>query len=145
LEATQFNESEAQVSPDGRWIVYVSDETGKYQVYARPFPGPGGRVPISIEAGVSPRWSGNGREVLYLDPANSQLMAVDIEAGSSSPLRPGQPHALFRQASGDWDVTADGKRLLVKTLPQTEESKANLELIVNWFEELRRKVPPPAR
>jgi Tol biopolymer transport system component len=80
-EPSPFNEAQAQVSPDGRWMAYVSDESGKSQENARPFPGPGSKVPISIEAGDTPRWSANGREIFYFDPNKNQVMAVAIEGG----------------------------------------------------------------
>jgi len=137
-EPGAFNESAAQVSPDGRWMAYVSDESGKKQVYVRPYPGPGGKVPISIEAGDSPRWSADGREIFYFDPARNQVMAVAIEGASN---RAGTPHALFEQPNLDWDVTPDGKRFLVRSLPKTEASRARLQVVVNWFDELSRKVP----
>jgi len=140
FEATQFNEGEAELSPDGHWMIYVSDESGKNQVYARPFPGPGSKVPISIDAGETPRWSGSGREVFYFDPAKNRVMAVDIEAGSSE-LHAGQPHSLFDQQNRDWDVAVDGKRFLARRLPQTEQNQAKLQVVVNWFEELRRRAP----
>ena len=66
-------------------------------------------------------------------------MAVAIESGAS--LRAGQPHTLFEQPNRDWDVTPDGKRFLVRRLPQTEASQARLQVVVNWFDELSRKVP----
>jgi Tol biopolymer transport system component len=98
-EPSPSNEAQAQVSPDGRWMAYVSDESGKSQVYARPFPGPGSKVPISIEAGDTPRWSASGREIFYFDPNKNQVMAVAIEGGAV--LHPGQPHALFTQPTHD--------------------------------------------
>lgn len=139
-EPSAFNESAAQVSPDGRWMAYVSDESGKNQVYVRPFPGPGGKVPISIEAGDGPRWSADGREIFYFDTARNQVMAVAIEGSTS--IHAGQPHALFEQRNQDWDVAPDGKRFLVRRPPQTEAGQAKLQVVVNWFDELSRKVPP---
>jgi serine/threonine-protein kinase len=138
-EPGAFNESAAQVSPDGRWMAYVSDESGKKQVYVRPFPGPGGKAPISIEAGDNPRWSADGHEIFYFDPARNQVMGVAIEAAAS--IRAGQPRALFEQRNPDWDVTPDGKRFLVRRLPETEAIQARLQVVVNWFDELKRKVP----
>jgi serine/threonine-protein kinase len=138
-EPGAFNERAAEVSPDGRWMAYVSDESGKNQVYVRPFPGPGGKAPISIEAGEDPRWSADGREIFYFDPVRNQVMAVAIEGAAS--VRAGQPHALFEQRDPNWDVTPDGKRFLVRRQPQNEASQARLQVVVNWFDELTRKVP----
>jgi Tol biopolymer transport system component len=139
FETGTSNVGLAQVSPDGRWVAYVSDESGKNQVYVQPFPGGGGKTPISIEGGEDPRWSRDGREIFYLDPAKNQVMAVDILAGPA--LRAGQPHALFEQRTQDWDVAPDGKRFLVRRVPQTEPDRAKLQVVVNWFEELRLKAP----
>src|SRR5258707_488193 len=126
FETTTFNEGQAQLSPDGRWVAYVSNESGRNQVYARPFPGRGGKVPISIEGGDDPRWSHDGREIFYLDPAKNKVMAVNIKDGPA--LRFGEPHALFEQLPPpDWDVAPDGKRFLVRRIPQTEPNQTKLQ------------------
>jgi Tol biopolymer transport system component/predicted Ser/Thr protein kinase len=134
---TSFNEFDAQVSPDGRWVAYTSDESGKNQVYARPFPGPGGKTSISIGGGQEPRWSRAGRELFYRDAGKNQLMAVDIQ--TSPAFRAGQPRALFELRTGNWDVAPDGKRFLVVKEPRTVAGEAKMEAVVNWFEELRQK------
>jgi Tol biopolymer transport system component/predicted Ser/Thr protein kinase len=138
-EASSFNESDAQISLDGRWVAYTSDESGKNRVYVRPFPGPGGKTPISIEGGQEPRWSRDGRELLYRDPEKNQLMAVDIQ--TSPAFRAGQPHALFALGNVPWDVAPDGKRFLVVKEPEAAASEAKMQAVVNWFEELRQKAP----
>jgi eukaryotic-like serine/threonine-protein kinase len=121
-------------------VVYISDESGKNQVYVRPFPRPGGKTPISIEGGEQPRWSRDGRELFYRDPGKNQLMAVDIQI--SPVFHAGQPHALFALGNVPWDVAPDGKRFLVaKELEISAASEAKLQVVVNWFEELRQKVP----
>jgi Tol biopolymer transport system component len=139
FEATSFNEADAQVSPDGRWISYTSDESGKNRVYARPFPGPGGKTLIAIEGGEDPRWSRDGRELFYRDPEKNQLMAVDIQ--TSPAFRTGQPHELFALGNVPWDVAPDGKRFLVVKEPEITAGEAKLQAVVNWFEELRHKAP----
>jgi Tol biopolymer transport system component/predicted Ser/Thr protein kinase len=140
---TSFNEVDAQVSPDGRWVAYTSDESGKNQVYARPFPGrpsgPGGKTSISIEGGQEPRWSRDGRELFYRDARKNQLMAVDIQTNPA--LRAGQPRALFELRTASWDVAPDGKRFLVVKEPETAAGEAKMQVVVNWFEELRQKAP----
>jgi serine/threonine-protein kinase len=136
FETSAPNESEAQVSPDGHWVAYVSDESGRSQVYARPFPGPGGKVAISIETGEDPRWSGDGREIFYFDPARSKVMAVKITAGTT--LQAGAPQSLFEQALRDWDVAPDGKRFLARRIPLTEPNQAKMQVVFNWLEELRQ-------
>jgi eukaryotic-like serine/threonine-protein kinase len=137
FEPGSFNERDAQLSPDGRWVAYTSDESGKNRVYVRPFPGPGGKTSISIEGGEDPRWSRDGRELFYRDAGKNQLMAVDIQAGPAFHAR--QPHALFALGNVPWDVVPDGKRFLVVKEPEASASEAKMQAVVNWFEELRRK------
>ena len=139
FEPSSFNERDAQVSPDGRWVAYTSDESGKNQVYTRPFPGPGGKTSISIEGGQEPRWSRDGRELFYRDASKNRLMAVDIQI--SPVFRVGQAHALFALGNVPWDVAPDGKRFLVVKEPEAAASEAKMQAVVNWFEELRQKAP----
>ena len=114
-----------------------SDESGKNRVYARPFPGPGGKTPISIEGGEEARWSRDGRELFYRDPGKNQLMAVDIQTGPA--FRVGQPHTLFPLGNVPWDAAPDGKRFLVVKEGESSAGEAKLQAVVNWFEELRQK------
>jgi Tol biopolymer transport system component/predicted Ser/Thr protein kinase len=139
FEASPFDEGQAVVSRDGRWVAYTSSESGKYRVYVRPFPGPGGKTPISIEGGMYPRWSGDGRELFYRDPEKKQLMAVNVQ--TTPAFRAGLPHALFALGDVGWDVAPDGKRFLVVKEPQSSVSEAKLQVVMNWFEELRQKAP----
>jgi serine/threonine-protein kinase len=141
---------DAQVSPNGRWIAYASNESGRFEIYARPFPGLGAKWPISTEGGESPRWSGSGRELFYRDPVKSQLMAVEVQTAPE--FRAGHPRPLFTLHSTgpstqsglykDWDVARDGKRFLVINAPEGSETGVRLQAVVNWFEELRRMAPP---
>ncbi|HEV2198705.1 MAG TPA: protein kinase [Bryobacteraceae bacterium] len=139
FEASSLNESDAQISPEGHWVAYTSDESGKNRVYVRPFPGPGGKTPISIEAGQEPRWRRDGQEMFYRDPEKNQLMAVDVQTGPE--FRVGQPHVLFALGITPWDVAPDGKRFLVVKEPEAAAGEAKLQVVENWFEELRQKVP----
>ena len=116
-----------------------SDESGENRVYARPFPGPGGKTPISIEGGQEPRWSRDGRELFYRDPEKNQLMAVNVQ--TSPAFRAGQPHALFALGNVPWDAAPDGKRFLVVKEPEAAAGEAKMQAVVNWFEELRQKAP----
>lgn len=139
FENTAFNEFGPRLSPDGKWVAYVSDESGKNQVYARSFPGPGGKVSISIDEGQQPKWSRDGRELVYWKPGKKQLMAVDIQ--TTPFFRVGRPQALFDLGAVPWDVTPDGKRFLVAKEAESTTSEERMEGVVNWFEELRQKVP----
>ena len=114
----RFNEASPMFAPDGRWVAYVSDESGRNEVYVLPFPGPGGKRQISTDGGGGPVWARDGRELFYL--SGTQLMAVDIETDPT--FRAGTPRRLFdidvpgglglgRVAR--FDVTADGQRFVV--------------------------------
>jgi Tol biopolymer transport system component len=140
---------DAQVSRDGQWIAYASNESGRFEIYARPFPGPGAKVPISSEGGESPRWSKNGRELFYRNPIKNLLMAVEVQTAPE--FRAGHPRLLFTLhstavstqsgLSRGWDVSPDGKRFLVINAQDGPETGVRLQAVVNWFEELRRMAP----
>jgi Tol biopolymer transport system component len=132
LHDTPFRETDGQVSPDGRWLAYQSDESGSSEIYVQPFPGPGGKTRISTNGGTAPRWARNGRELFYW---NTQLMSVAVEPGAA--LRPGMPRPLFQMLAGTtWDPAPDGKRFLTEVPASASEHRAIVGL-TNWFEELR--------
>ena len=147
---SRFTELYPEFSPDGRWIAYTSDETGRQEVYAQPFPGPGERRQLSNNGGTQPAWARNGRELFYTEiEARTQrmrMMSVPFVAGS--PLRAGVPHALFEGQFRDqantrgYDVTADGQRfLMVKPVQRPPSPVTQMVMVQNWFEELKAKVP----
>ena len=132
-------------SPDGRWIAYSSYESGRFEVYVRPFPGPGGKWQVSTNGGVFHRWTKNGREMIYREGAN-RWMAVPITARDDS-FRAGTPETLFEVnflTTGtipNYDVSRDGNRFIVlQTEGQTDSEldRSHLTFIFNWFEEVRR-------
>ncbi|MFQ5924347.1 MAG: hypothetical protein ACE5M4_16045, partial [Anaerolineales bacterium] len=149
LLQTQFNETRAAISPDGRWIAYRSDESGRFEVYVRPFPNvEEGKWQISRDGGASPLWGPEGRELFYRSgEAMEAMMVVTIETEPTFTAR--SPEVLFtgRYYTGlgrQYDISPDGQRfLMMKKGGQTEETSARPELIVvqNWFEELKRLVP----
>ena len=132
-------ESDAQVSPDGRWIAYESNESGGQEVYVQPFPGPGPKTRISLDGGSTPRWSKDGRELFYWARIPvAKLMAVDV--ATSPDFRAGTPRELFRQPSTTtWDITSDRNRFLVELSARSTGS--TLAIVTNWFEELNRRAP----
>jgi serine/threonine-protein kinase len=138
LDNSAFNESDAQVSRDGHWVAYTSDDSGKNQVYMRPFPGPGGVVPVSIEGGQEPRWSHDEKELFYRDAIKGELMVVGIQ--TSPAFRVGMPQALFELRTAVWDVAPDGQRFLAVKKGETTARETKLRVVDNWFDELRRKV-----
>ncbi len=152
---TEHDEQQALFSPDGRWIAYISMESGQFQVYVRPAAaGPegagGGRWQVSTGGGASPRWArgpgGAPRELFYVAPSG-KVMSVEIEPGGapSGPFRPGTPKELFTHVFPGvpvYDVSADGKRfLMIKSgAAEPEASQPQLHFVLEWFEDIRRRV-----
>jgi hypothetical protein len=142
---TGFDEHQPALSPDGRWMAYVSNETGRDEVYLRPFPGPGGRTPVSSAGGGSPTWSRTGRELFFVE--GRQMMVAEIVPGSE--MRVGVPRRLFEGAfvwerAGNFDVSVDGRRFLMIEAEQGELA-GEARVVLNWFSDLRRLAPPGAR
>ncbi|HKI26542.1 MAG TPA: protein kinase [Candidatus Sulfotelmatobacter sp.] len=142
---TQFNESVPQFSPDGRWLAYISNESGRWEVYVQPYPSSGGKWQISTEGGTEPIWNRNGRELFYRN--GDKMMAVDIAAQPS--FAAGKPHMLFEGhyvpppgTTPNYDVSPDGQRfLMIKPNEAGEAAPAQINVVLNWFEELKRLVP----
>jgi Tol biopolymer transport system component len=141
---TPFDDRDGQFSPDGRWLDYQSDESGRAEIYAQRFPGPGGKVRISRDGGTQVRWRRDGKELYFVAPDNS-LMAVPVtigrqteafEAGSPVKLfatRMVRSTAILRQ---QYDVSADGQRFLINTVAD-QASTTPITLLLNW-QALRR-------
>ena len=114
---TPFTELWGRLSPDSRWMAYMSDESGQPEIYVQDFPESGGKWQISTSGGAYPQWRGDGNELFYLG-LDGNLMAVDIEADGDTPVA-GIPQVLFpingptRLQRNNYDVTADGQRFLV--------------------------------
>lgn len=111
---TPFHEAWSRFSPDGRWVAFASEISGRYEVYVAGFPEPGTPIRVSSSGGNRPRWRADGLELFYL--ARGEVMSVDLEKHEGT-LRPGEPHFLFRAARAmvDFDVLPDGKRFVVRT------------------------------
>jgi Tol biopolymer transport system component len=133
---TAFNEARAQFSPDGRWIAYQSNESGRFEVYVTPFPGPGGRWQVSAAGGNSPRWRRDGKELFYI-AADEEKMMVAAVNGSGPAFAVGAVRSLFSARIRDqflgipYDVTADGQHFLVNTTADRSPFSF-INLIVNW-------------
>jgi serine/threonine-protein kinase len=133
-----------RVSPDGNWLAYSSDQSGRGEIYVSPFPGLGGRFPVSTQGGTGPIWSRDGRELFFTEPASNRLMIAEIQPGPS--FRTGRPQALsLPQGATIADVSPDGKRFLVRMPPETAAvapaPQTTFVVVTNWFDELRRKAP----
>jgi Tol biopolymer transport system component len=131
---TRFNEMHGQISPDGKWLAYASDESGIWEVYVQSFPIPGGKQTISVGGGTEPQWRADGRELFYLAPDGS-MMSVETRSGDTFEIK--RPHTLFRAptfldattARNRYVVTTDGQRFLIDTVTEQREP---LTIIVNW-------------
>jgi hypothetical protein len=147
IRATRANELKASFSPDGRWIAYQSNETGRPEVYAEPFPGPGERVQLSSDGGTDPLWALSG-EIFHL--RDDELRVVATRLGTRAefdaprplfrfPIVPGSDHD-----SQTYDVTADGRRILAVTnVPGSRPQR--FEIVTDWTRELARLAPGGAR
>jgi serine/threonine-protein kinase len=139
-----FAQLDPQVSPNGKWLAYQSDESGRFEVYVRPYPNVDrGRWQISAGGGTSPRWSPDGRELLYLDP--SGLMTVPVTVGDN--FSAGQPSRLFPvkpfggRLGGDYEVSPNGRRFLfILDGPPAAVRPAQVIVVQNWIEELKERL-----
>ena len=147
---TAAYEGGARLSPDGRWLTYVSNESGQNEVYLRPFPGPDRRWPISTQGGTQAIWNPNGKEIFYR--SGNKMMVVDVSTAPDVMLSP--PRLLFEQryafgagiTIANYDVTRDGQRfLMIKDTAATDQTAtatpASMVVVLNWLEELKQRVP----
>ena len=152
----EFTERNASLSPDGRWIAYQSDETGQFEVYVRPFPNVNeGRWEISNNGGVWPVWNPAGPELFFLSLDDFRLMALAFEGeptftqGAVTPLFEMRDTGYVGNRLGSRRIAVgpDGQRFLLhKETYQTgtdEPTSAEINVVLNWFEELKERVPVP--
>jgi Tol biopolymer transport system component len=141
---TAFNERNAEISPDGRWIAYESDESGEGEIYVRPLPEiNGGRWQISVGGGTRPAWSRNGRELFYFVDRPGKLMGVAIQPGSR--FAASNPQVIFEGEYPapvilrNYDVSPDGKRfLMIRNSQSAKAMPTQLVVVLNWLDELKR-------
>jgi Tol biopolymer transport system component len=136
LISSGFENFSPSLSPDGKWVAYVSDESGRNEVYVRPFPGPGGRWQVSKDGGNEPRWSHTGREIFFR--AGQGVMSAAVLAGAT--FAPGEVRELFRTTAPPglvyttYDVSRDGQTFyLVQPLRANDQT---VVVLLNWFENL---------
>jgi serine/threonine-protein kinase len=151
---SKANEMDPTFSPDGRWLAYESDESGRLEVYVRPIRGPGGKWQISSDGGNQPLWARSGKQLFYRQTVGdgiakvSQVWAVDVRTDGS--FAAGKPRLMFKTLvwfqnsipPRCWDISLDDQRFL---MVQLEERKSQplteMILVTNWFEELKRLAP----
>jgi Tol biopolymer transport system component len=152
LTPRDFDQEWVQISPDGHWIAYNSDESGRQDVYVAKFPGLDAPVKVSTEGGRHPQWSPNGKELYYLEPDTAEnprplsqrvkLMAVPLETAPA--FKAGTPHMLFQGpfliGGHDYAVTPDGKGFIfIRESP--ESGPTEMKVVLNWDSELKRLKP----
>jgi serine/threonine-protein kinase len=145
---SRFFEGYPEFSRDGRWMAYVSDESGREEVYVQAFAGRRGKWQISNEGGSQPIWAPDGKQLFYRSAGlGNQVWVVDVQTGSG--FSASKPRFLFEQSGyargtlvRTWDVSHDGRRfLMVKMEERKPQPVTEMILVQNWFEELKRLVP----
>jgi len=136
---TRFTEAGPTFSPDGRWIAYGSDESGEYEIYVRPYPGPGAKWQISTEGGEHVVWSRDGKELFFRNGQKWMSVAVTL----TPEFKAEKPRLLFKGpyvmiGNQSYDVTTDGQRFLVLE-PLEQGTVTYLNVVLNWFEDVKRK------
>lgn len=140
---TQYNETSPKFSPDGHWLAYASDESGRFEIYVQPFPGPGGKWQISTEGGTEPAWNPAGRELFYRVGNRIMATAITLQPEISA----GKPAMLFE---GPWlpsplslpnyDVSPDGRRFLMLKAVDEDQDTHQIVVVQNWLEELKQRM-----
>jgi hypothetical protein len=145
---TPATEGQGELSPDGRWMVYTSNESGRFDVYVQPFPATGGKWLVSTGGGIEPHWRRDGKELYYVTPVPRRLMAVDVKTQGST-FEASIPHALFDVTGipvglvgpgarvGVFVASADGQKFLVGLQPPAQVSNP-LTIVLNWTAGLKK-------
>jgi eukaryotic-like serine/threonine-protein kinase len=144
------SEGSSKFSPDGRWLAYCSNESGKPQVYVQAFPGPGPKIQISNDGGTDPVWKRSGGELFYRNGDSMMAVAVATAPG----FKAGRPQELWKgryshgmssscgapgTTSSNYDVTADGRRfLMIKDEDQDSNTSRQMIVVLDWANEVRR-------
>ena len=136
---TPYSEGTAKVSPDGKWLAYQSNESGRFEIYVQPFPDGGRKWQVSADGGLFPVWSSTGRELFFRSGTN--LMAAAVTTAPD--FQPEKPAVLFdaRRYEVPFAVAPGGERLLMMVLSGTEIAAAQVQVVTNWRDELRQRVP----
>jgi eukaryotic-like serine/threonine-protein kinase len=141
------SDSPSPVSPDGRWMAYHSNVSGRTEIYVERYPELGSRQRISTAGGQRPLWSRDGRELFFVSPDGRQVFASAVQSGTT--LAAGTPQMLFETAmfvtagGRPYDIAPDGRFVIIRSGQAAAGggTASNLILVLNWFEELKRLVP----
>jgi len=135
---SSFDEDWAAFSPDGRWVAYTSNETGREEIYVRPFPGPGAKLQVSRDGGNGALWAPGGREIFYV--SGNRMMVVEVtgeaELSASSPRMLFEGDYAFERV-GNYDIMPDGRSFVVVKSASEDGRDRGFSVVVNWFAELR--------
>jgi eukaryotic-like serine/threonine-protein kinase len=140
---TPASEFAPEFSPDGRWLAYTSDESGRLEVYVRPFPDTGGKWQVSTTGGAFPHWSRDGRELIYR-VSGERVVTVPYTTNGQS-FQPDRPRELFRDefavrgVSPTYDLAPDGKRFVMIQEVESAQIGSHITLIFNWFDDLKAR------
>ncbi len=136
-------EEQPAVSPDGKWLAYTTDDSGRFEIYVSSLSSPSGRVQVSYKGGRLPKWSPHGRELFFVETNPRRLMVTDVSTKPS--FTSSTPRALFTIRNDDgqvyYNIGPDGKRFLVLTPQRSASSGPAFVLVTNWFEELASRAP----
>ena len=144
LIQTPADDGQGQFSPDGRWVAYMSNESGQLEVYVQSFPSLGAKSRVSVAGGMLPIWRADGRELFFLEPRTGRMMVADVVTGDN--FQSSKPQFLFQrpvglthgsEAGGHYGVSPDGQRFLVG-LPPDESPAHSLNVVVHWSSDLPR-------
>jgi Tol biopolymer transport system component len=137
LLVAPFNQTQGRISPNGKWLSYISDESGQPEVFVRAIGDPTTRVQVSRETGNVPRWTSAGNELIFL--SKHRLMSVKFAPGTT--LNPGKPVQLFedKREWGGYDIAGDGRFLVAREADQ-KGAGTQINVVFNWFGELKRSV-----
>jgi len=153
LISTPFDEQDAAISPDGKWIAYASNRSGRYEVYVQPFPNLDDRWQISSTGGYRPQWTSDGNELVYAEKMDileanegSHIMSVEIDASNGFSAETPRTLFVIDRLTFDFTVSTDGSRFLMSSQASAQEiddltRPVSFTLIENWFEELKRLAP----
>jgi serine/threonine-protein kinase len=148
LLQSRFAERNAAISPDGRWLAYEANDSGRFEIYVRPYPDiNAGLLPVSTDGGTKPLWTKNGQELIYVSPTGA-LMRVGVSRGASWSAT--NPSIVVKEGYStnpvwwgrSYDVSPDGQRfLMIKEGASGAPPPASLVVVQHWVEELKRLVP----
>jgi hypothetical protein len=148
--STRFNEGAPALSPDGGWLAYTSDRSGRYEVYVQPYPGPGETVLVSDGGGAWPAWDRSGRELFYkpsMQPASGAMPLLAVAVRSSPAFAAGPPRILFTTVppccretvpNRNYDIMPDGQFLMMKSVPKPVTPVTQVQIVLNWADDLAK-------